>query len=62
MLWSRAGEKVWSGVMRAEAMWRMVVELELRRKAGSDVRESKALAVAEMKTDLESLQLWASER
>ena len=62
MLWSRAGEKEWSGVMSAEAMWRMVVELELRRKAGSEVREAKALAVAEMKTDLESLQLCASER
>ena len=53
---------MWSEVTSDEAMLRMVVELELRRKAGSEVREAKASAVAEMKTDSESLQLCASER
>jgi hypothetical protein len=49
-------------VTREEAMKRMTVDLELRLKAGREVREVNALAVAEMKTDLESLQLCASER
>ena len=53
---------MWSGVTRDEAMNRMTVDLELRLKAGREVREVNALAVAEIKTDLESLQLCASER
>ena len=40
----------------------MTVDLELRLKAGKEVMEVKALAVAEMKTDLERLQLCASDR
>ena len=48
--------------MSDEVMWRITVELELRLKAGREVREVKASAVAEMKTDLESLQLCASDR
>jgi len=48
--------------MSDEVIWRMTVDLELRLKAGREVMEEKASAVAEMKTDLESLQLCASDR
>ena len=42
---------------REEALKRMTVDLELRLKAGREVSDEKASAVAEIKTDLESLQL-----
>jgi hypothetical protein len=48
--------------MSDEVIWRMTVDLELRLKAGREVMEEKASAVAEMKIDLESLQLCASDR